>query len=141
MYHALEGLQDALDADLDQSEAARIEAQLDIAKGSDRQEILSLAGAINSYMQQEKGHLAAAEPDIWKRTALWVESFGLRLGHRVHRIIISAILILWVVFVIGYLLVLIQGDINLNSQVLQWRGALIVIQVVIGILMIVALIA
>lgn len=46
MYHALEGLQDALDGDLDQEEAARIEAKLAIAKDSDREEICSLANAI-----------------------------------------------------------------------------------------------
>ena len=43
MYHAYEGLQDALDSDLDSSEAAKIEAQLAIAKRSDREEIVSLA--------------------------------------------------------------------------------------------------
>jgi hypothetical protein len=48
MYHVLEGLQDALDGDLDAAEADRIEAQLVIAKGSDQEEILSLATAINS---------------------------------------------------------------------------------------------
>lgn len=41
MYHAFEGLQDALDGDLDTEEAARIEAQLALAKQSDRDEIVS----------------------------------------------------------------------------------------------------
>jgi hypothetical protein len=141
MYHVLEGLQDVLDGDLDQEEAARIEAQLAIAEDSHRQEIRSLSNAIADYLQQEKGHLAAAEPDFWKRTSLIVEGFGRRLGRRAHRKIITAILILWVVFVIGYISVLLQGRVNLDSQVLQWRGVLIAIQVVIGILMIVSLIA
>jgi len=141
MYHAFEGLQDALDGELDTEEAARIEAQLAIAKQSDRDEIVSLANAISNYLQKEKRHLSAAEPGYWKRAAMRVDAFGLRLGRRMHRIIISALLILWVIFVIGYIAVLVLGGTNLNSQVVQWRGALIVIQVVIGGLMIVAVLA
>ena len=63
MYHALEGLQGVLDGDLDVDEAARIEAQLAIAKQSDRDEIVFLANAINDYVQVEKHRLPAAEPD------------------------------------------------------------------------------
>ncbi len=84
MYHALEGLQDALDGDLDREEAARIEAQLVIAKQSDRDEIVSLANAISTYLQKEKQHLSAAEPGYWKLTAMRVDAFGLRLGRRMH---------------------------------------------------------
>ncbi len=51
------------------------------------------------------------------------------------------LLILWVIFVIGYIAVLVQGGTNLDSQVVQWRGPLIVIQVAIGGLMIVAVLA
>ena len=141
MYHAFEGLQDALDGDLDTEEAARIEAQLAIAKQSDRDEIVSLADAISTYLQKEKRHLSAAEPGYWKRTAMRVRAFGLRLGRRMHRVVISALLILWVIFVIGYIAVLVQGGTNLNSQVVQWRGPLLAIQVVIGGLMIVAVLA
>jgi hypothetical protein len=141
MYHVFEGLQDLLDGDLDQVEAAHIEAQLAIAKGSDRQEIFSLAGAINSYLQYEKDHLAAAEPDIWKRTFKWVDEMGQRLGREGHRTLISVILVLWLVFVAGFIFVLVQGGEILDSQVLQWRDALIVIQFSIGILMILAIIA
>ena len=100
-----------------------------------------MADAVCDYLQQEKGHLAAAEPDFWKRTAMRVDSTGLRLGRGLHRTLISIILILWLIFVIGFIAVLVQGGVYLDSQVLQWRGALIVIQVAIGILMIVALIA
>jgi hypothetical protein len=141
MYHALEGLQDALDGDLDRDEAARIEAQLVIARQSDRDEIVSLANAISTYLQKEKQHLSAAEPGYWKLTAMRVDAFGLRLGRRMHRTIISVLLILWVIFVIGYIAVLVQGGTNLDSQVVQWRGPLIVIQVAIGGLMIVAVLA
>jgi len=140
MYHALEGLQDALDGDLDQEEATRIEAQLAIARGSERVEIASLADTINSYLQQEKGHLAAAEPDFWKRTTMWVDELGRRLGRSMHRTLISVILVLWLVIVIGFIAVLLLEVPTLNFQVVQWRGALIGIQVSIGVLMILALI-
>jgi hypothetical protein len=139
MYHVLEGLQDALDGDLDAAEADRIEAQLVIAKGSDQEEILSLATAINSYLQQEKGHLAAAEPDFWKRIAMDVDAFGLCLGRRVHRTIITIILILWMIFVFGFIAVLILNVPTIVNQVVQWRGVLISIQVVVGGLIVVAL--
>jgi predicted transcriptional regulator len=141
LYHTFEGLQDALDGDLDTEEAARIEAQLAIAKQSDRDEMVSLADAISDYLQKEKWHLSAAEPGYWKRITTRVETLGRRLGRRVHRAIISVLLILWVAFVIGYIVILAQGGANLDSQVVQWRGPLIVIQAVIGGLMIVAVLA
>ena len=147
MYHALEGLQDALDGDLDVEEAARIESQLAIAKQSDRDEIASLANAIGDYVQKEKRHLSAAEPGRWKRIATGVDTLGRRLGRRAHRAIISVFLILWVIFVIGYIAVMAMGSnldsqiVNLDHQIVQWRSPLIAIQVVIGGLMIVAVIA
>jgi hypothetical protein len=141
MYHALEGLQEALDGDLDTEEAARIEAQLAIARQSDQNEIVSLANAISAYLREEKQQLVAAEPDYWKRAIMRVDALGLRLGRRVHRAIISVLLILWVVFVISYIAILALGGANLDSQVLEWRGALIVIQVVVGGLMVVAALA
>jgi hypothetical protein len=141
MYHALEGLQDAIDGDLDTEKAARIEAQLAIAKQSDRDEIVSLANAVSAYLQKEKRHLSEAKPGYWKRTAMWVETYGLRLGRRMHRTIVSGLLIFWMMFVIGYIAVLALGGTNLNSQVVQLRGPLLVIQVVIGGLMTVAAVA
>jgi hypothetical protein len=141
LYHSFEGLQDALDGDLDTEEAARIEAQLAIAKGSDRDEIASLANAISSYLQQEKQHLSAAEPGYWKRAARWLDASGQRLGRRMHRMVISVLLVLWVFFVIGYIAALAIGGSNLDSQVVQWRVPLVVIQVATGGLMIVAVLA
>ena len=63
------------------------------------------------------------------------------MGRHVHRAIISVLLILWVAFVIGYIAILAQGGANLDSQVVQWRGPLIVIQAMVGGLMIVAVLA
>jgi hypothetical protein len=147
MYHALEGLQEALDGDLDEAEAARIEMLLGIAKESERNEIASLAEVIGGYLRAEKGHLAAAEPGYWRRFLRWVEGLGVRLGRRAHRAVITGVLILWVVLAIGYV-VLMTVDatvdspmVNLDSQVVQWRVPLVAIQVVVGGLMMVAVIA
>ena len=67
-----------------------------------------------------------------------VDTFGLRLGRRNHRITISALLILWVVFVIGYIAVIVLGSVNLDTLVLQWSGLLLILQSIIGGLMIIA---
>jgi hypothetical protein len=138
MYHALEGLGDLLDGDLDVGEAARIEAHLAIARGSERTEIVSLANALSDYLQQEDGHLPVAEPGFWRRVTLWMGAVGLRLGRSRHRAIISIVLIGWVVLIGGYVAVIVQGAANLDPQVLQWRVPLIVVQVIVGILMVVA---
>jgi len=139
MYHALERLQDALDGDLDSAESARIEAQISIAKRSDREEIVSLATDLSAFLEKEKGHLPLAKPSVWKRIATRVDALGLQLGRRKHRTIISGILLLWLILVIGYIVVLMHGGPNLDEQVLQWRGVLIGIQTVIGCLMLVGL--
>lgn len=141
MYHAFEGLQDALDGDLDAAEAARIETHLAIAEQSDRDEIVSLANAIGDYLRVRKQHLPAEEPGYWRRIAKRAEALGRSLGRRVHGAIILVLLILWVVFVAGYIVVLVQGSTDLNRQVVQWRGPLLVIQAAIGGLMIVAVLA
>jgi hypothetical protein len=141
LYHAWEGLQDAFDGDLDAAEAARIEAYLAIAENSNRAQIVSLAKAIGGFLQAEKGHLPAAESGFWRRIPIWVNTLGQRLGRQMHRTIISGLLVLWVVFVIAYIVVLVQGDANLDSQVLQWRTPLMVIQALVGALMLAALFA
>lgn len=139
LYHALEGLQDALDGDLDSQEAARIEAQLEIARQSDREEIASLANAIGVVMQQGKSGWAIAKPGYWKRIAARVGALGLRVGRVRHRGIIAVLLILWLLLAIGFVLVLAFRVPTVNSQIVQWQTPLIVIQALVGSLMAVAL--
>jgi hypothetical protein len=141
LYHAFEGLQDALDGDLDTEEAARIEAQLTVAKQSQRQELVSLADAISTYLQQEKQQLLVARPGYWKRTATTIGGYGRRLGRRKHRAIISLMLILWLVFVIGFIVVIVLTVPTLDSQVVQWRGPLIAIQATTGGMMVLAILS
>lgn len=138
MYHAFEGLQDALDGDLDSAEVAKIEAQLAIARQSDREEIVSLATILGTFLEKEQGHLPQAKPNVWKRSAMRLEALGQRLGRRMHRNVIFGILILWLAIVIGFIVVLVQGGSNLDEQVVQWSGVLIGIQVVTGCLMLAA---
>jgi hypothetical protein len=138
MYTAFEGLQDVLDGDLDVAEAAWIEAQLAIARQSERAELVSLANLLTDYLQKEKGHLAAAQPGFWKRVTRWIDAVGIRLGRRRHRGLITIVLLGWVVLVGVYIAIITQGGPNLDPQVLQWGMPLTIIQVVVGILMIVA---
>lgn len=139
MYQVLEELKDAVDGDLDQAEAARIEAHLTIALTSDREEIVVLAQAVNEYIRKEKQHLAAAQPDIWKRTARWIDSMGLKLGRHTHHRLISIILILWGIVMLSYIGQLVLGSANQEVQILQWRCVLLLAQLLIGGLMILAL--
>ena len=122
MYHALEGLQDVLDGDLDTAEEDRIEAQLAIAKGSDREEIALLANTISSYLHKEKQHRSVAEPGFWKRAAMRVDSLGHRLGRRTHHTIITLILIFWIIVSIVQVAILAWmalGGVDFNSQLVQ----------------------
>ena len=139
MYHVLEGLQNFLDGNLDATTREQIEAQLAIAGGSNRAEFASLANAISDYLQKENERLPEAKIGFWKRIINWINTIGLRFGRRKHRGIISVALIGWVILVVGYISVIVQGGTNLDLQVLQWRVPLIGIQVVVGILLIVAL--
>jgi hypothetical protein len=146
MYWAFDWLQDALDGDLDATEAARIETQLEVARQSDRHEIVALADTLSAYLQKEKDHLPAAHPDLWKRMGLWVDTLGQRLGRQKHRFIISGLLILWVIVVLSNITLLTLGVnlesrfVNLNNQVMEWREPLISIQVLVSGLIIAAMI-
>ncbi len=141
LYHAFEGLQDALDGDMDTAEAARISNQLRLASQSDRPEIASLANSLSDYLERENQRLPAAQIGYWKRFTSRFDEAGLRLGRRLHRGIVSGILILWLVFIVSFIAVLVQDIPTLTGQVVQWRGPLIVIQVATGLLMTVATVA
>jgi hypothetical protein len=128
LYHALEVVQDALDGDLDSAEGAEIEAKLVSAKRSSRKEIVSLATAIGTFLEKERGNLPLAKPGAWKRIATGIDALGLRLGRRTHRTIVSGILLLWLFLLAGYIAVLVQVGPNLDHQIVQWRGVLLAIQ-------------
>jgi hypothetical protein len=141
MYQALLGLLDMLDGDLDWEEASRIRDKLAIAKKSKRSEIASLADAIGEYLQKEKDHLVKPEPGPWKRFVAKFEEQGKRLGRRLHRAIISVILILWVAVVIGFFAAFFLDIPSISPQIVEWRNPIIVIQGLIGSLMIAASLA
>jgi hypothetical protein len=139
MYRALEGLHNLLDGDLDVVEAAKIEAQLIVAKESKREEVVSLANVISDYLQSAKNHIITPELGLWKRFFSKVEAAGKGIGRRSLRTIISLILFLWLAVVIGFIFILVLNTQSINTQVVQWRTALLIIQVFVGLLMIVAL--
>jgi hypothetical protein len=138
MYHVLEGLQDLLDGDIDETRMAQIKVQLANARKSNRADIISLTDILRGYLDREMGQLPPAKVGVWKRFTLWVDEVGNRFGRSKHRAAISFALIGWVILVVGYIVAIFQGGPNLDFQVLQWRAPLIGIQVVIGFILIVA---
>jgi hypothetical protein len=140
MYHAMEGLQEALDGDLDTAEAARIETHLAIAATSDRPEIASLAELIRGFLKGQEEHLVTAEPGLGRRMLAWADRLGERVGRRVLRVIISAMLTLWATIVIGYIVILLRGSTGLDPKIIGWREPLLAIQALVGVLMIMALV-
>jgi hypothetical protein len=138
MYHALAGLQDVLDGDLDTAEAARIHTQLAVARENGSKEIVSLAKAISSYLEQEKRQIVPAKAGYWNHTTRRMDVFAARVGRRRHHVVISAILILWTLVAIGFVVILILDPPSLENQVVQWRGALIAIQALVGVLLVAA---
>jgi hypothetical protein len=138
LYHALEGLHDLLDGDLDGQEADQIKTQLSIAMGSEVDEIASMARALNDSIQTRE--FPKAEPGYWRRLGMRIGDFGRRLGRRTHRIIITLILALWAIIVAGFIGILLLDVSTLDSQILQWRNPLLIIQAVVGVMMIAALI-
>jgi hypothetical protein len=139
MYHVLDGLLDVLDGDLDAAEAGRLNGLLSVAGKSDRPELAALAGAIDTFLKKQ-GELVPYEPSIWRRFVAWLDRLGRRLGRPRHRVLILALIALWIVFVVGYVYILIQAGATIDSQVIQWRGVFTVIQVMVGALMILALV-
>jgi hypothetical protein len=138
LYHAFDRLMDALDGDLDTAEAAQVKKHLEIAKGSQRSEILSLVDLLSDYFEMEKEHLEAPEPNLWKRFARSVDSVGMRIGRRNLRWVISLLLIGWILFIAGYLFLIGFGFPDIDPIVTQWRTLLIGIQAIIGVLMVIA---
>ena len=136
MYLALDGLKEAIDGDLDANEASMILAQLEIARQSERKEIVSLANALGDFLEEENKHLPEGEIFLLKRITLWLDKLGKRIGERLHRTLITWLLILWIVFVTGYLILLIQGGESIDPEVLEWRNLLIMIQIAVGALMV-----
>ena len=139
MYHVFDRLQDALDGDLDTDEAKRLEAQLAIAKQSDKEEIATLAKALSAYLEQEKNYLAEAEPDFLKQIEKRIDAAGRWLGRPRHRMLISGVLLGWMIFVLSYIVIMFQGMPNLDPDVVRVRIPLMGIQVVVGVLMSVAI--
>jgi hypothetical protein len=138
IIQALEALKDAVDGDLDSSEAARIEKRLVVAQKTEQAGLALLAKALGDYLQQEKANLPFSKPGFWKRIAMWVDGLGVRLGRYRHRVIITVVFLSWVIFAAGYVLLLIRGAPELDPRVLAWRIPLIAIQIIVGLLMAIA---
>jgi len=137
IYHALEGLHDLLDGDLDLVEGEQVKAKLAIASRSERPEIVTLVQVLSYYLEEESEHLAEVRVNFWKRVSLWIDALGQRFGRRNHRLVISAALVGWSVLVAGYIISILWRQGSVDPGVLQWRGLLIAIQIIVGILILI----
>ena len=124
---------------MDLAEAERLEAQLVTTMSSSDRKTTSLATVLSQFIESEKEQLPTAEFSLWKRARIQLEALGRRLERRPHRILISGILLFWFVLVVGFIATLITAEASLEEQVLQWRGVLILIQLIVGVLLLIAL--
>jgi hypothetical protein len=138
VHHALEGMKALVDGDLNEVEGEQIAAQLAIAKTSDQSEIATLAYMLEDILENDKGKISTVKPNLWNRWALKFNKVLIRLGRKRHRTIISIFLLGWVALVIGYIAIILKGGDQLDPQVLEWRGLLIGIQFVVGVVMAIA---
>lgn len=159
MYQVLEGLQDALDSDLDRAEGAQLEAKLAVAKQSDQEEIAALAAAVGNYLDKGRQNLPAAKSGFWRRTARRADAAGRRLGRKTHHRIITLILLTWFLASAAqtaFLTLITIADIDFDSQLIQseltaselaiygnsfWMGTLILLNALLAVLVLVATIS
>jgi hypothetical protein len=138
MYHVLEGLQDVLDGNMNETKIIQLKAQLSLAKQSDQAETVSLANAIDNFLQAQNHPIPPIKPSLWQQFIERVNELSLTFDRQMHRTIITGIWIGWLLFVTGYIAIIIEVGDNLDPKVLQWRTLLIVIQACVGILLVVA---
>ena len=141
MYNVLDGVKAALDGYLDTEEIGRLEEQLSVAQTSDQPEIASMANSIRAYLRDNSLLLPVSKPDTWERFAVKVETIGRSLGRRRHRTLSYVVVILWIMLVVGYIVVLMQGNPNIDPQVIRLQGLLLGIQAVTGGLLLAGLVA
>jgi hypothetical protein len=88
MVKALEELQDAIYGEMDRFEVDQLLANLETAQQSKRQEIAALAGRLHTYVQEGNVPFKDYDPNLFRRAIMLVESWGLRLGRRRHRVLL-----------------------------------------------------
>jgi hypothetical protein len=141
MYGVLDGLRAALDGNLDVEGIGSLEEQLSVAQTSDQAEIASMASALSAYLTDNIQLLPVSKPDKWEQFATKVETIGRNFGRRRHRNISYVVVVLWIMLVVGYIVVLMQGNPNIDPQVIRMQGLLLGIQAVTGGLLLAGLIA
>jgi hypothetical protein len=79
LYHVLEGLEEILDYDLDDSERGDLVRRLMVVRGQERDvELVRLAGALLKFLQSESIVLAPARPNVVTRLRARIEDFESR---------------------------------------------------------------
>jgi hypothetical protein len=82
---ALDGMQEIAFGELDEVEGARILAHLDLARRSERPEIAQLAATLYDHLAAQQDLLAAYRPGLFKRLAVRIRTWGLKVGRTWHR--------------------------------------------------------
>jgi hypothetical protein len=136
LCNALEGIKELVDGGLDSLGGERIIDQLAIAKQSEWEDVAALANLLDEYLEGHKESIPSGKPNLWKRGRLSLDGMFERIGRKKHRASIAIVLSGWIVFVTGYIVAILGGGEKIDSQVLQWKGILIGIQIIVGVLMI-----
>ena len=84
----LEKLQDAVYGDLRKEDIKELEKNLELARLSERQEILALANLLHGYVQEGNVPFKDSKPRFLRRIENLVTNWGLRLGRGWHRVLI-----------------------------------------------------
>jgi hypothetical protein len=86
LYHALEGMQEVLDGDLDQKERERVLRWLNAAGRSNEPELARLATGLSVYLRDPNTPVYPVKPTWWSHFLERLEEWGRRLGRSPHRL-------------------------------------------------------
>lgn len=157
MYRALLGLRELLDNDLDPREIEHLLAELENGRRASEPHIVLLAEQLTAYLQSESIHLVTYRPGFWARLNQRVRAFGERVGRKNHRRIIVLLiglislstLLLAAILAVAWLspawserilVTFILTSAELTTQNPAWLVVRLVLQVVIGLLYLLALV-
>ncbi len=85
MYHAVLGLQELLDNNLDARERERLLAELENGRASPEPHVAQLAEQLSVYLKGESIPLVELRPGYWARAERKARMFGARVGRKNHR--------------------------------------------------------
>jgi hypothetical protein len=88
MYRALSSLGELVDNNLDTRELDALLEHLSHAQQARQPQVVGLASALHTYLQETQIPLLPATPSLWHRFTAKLERWGRRIGRRPHRALI-----------------------------------------------------